>query len=307
MEMDRLIDDFVKDCTLRGMSPRSIPHYGAIPKAFKSYLEGRDANFQDADKDLLRGFIEYLRIDRRLTTRTVENYFAVLSTFYDYLAFESIVPSNPVLPIRKRYLRRYKDNDASQERQLISVEDMAKLINSEMNIRNKAVLTLLAKTGIRRNELITLDVEDVDLVDMRIKLKPTAKRTNRIVFFDAETAFILRRWLMIREGQNGLGCPALFLNHGGDRLQKHGVSDTVYNAAIRVGLHSPASEQMEEHFSPHCCRHWFTTYLRRAGMRREFIQELRGDSRREAIDIYDHIDLKELKEAYLACIPQLGI
>jgi len=40
---------------------------------------------------------------------------------------------------------------------------------------------------------------------------------------------------------------------------------------------------------------------------REFIQELRGDSRREAIDIYDHIDLKELKEAYLAYIPQLGI
>jgi integrase/recombinase XerD len=307
MEMDRLIEDFVKDCTLRGMSPRSIPHYGAIPKAFKSYLEGRNASFQDADKDLLRGFIEYLRIDRRLTTRTIENNFAVLSTFYDYLAFESIVPSNPVLPIRKRYLKRYKDDDASQERQLISVEDMAGLINSEMNIRNKAVLTLLAKTGIRRNELITLDVEDVDLVDMRIKLKPTAKRTNRIVFFDAETAFILRRWLMIREGQNRLGSPALFLNHEGDRLQKHGVSDAVYNAAIRVGVHSPTSARMEEHFSPHCCRHWFTTHLRRAGMRREFIQELRGDSRREAIDIYDHIDLKELKEAYLACIPQLGI
>ena len=42
-------------------------------------------------------------------------------------------------------------------------------------------------------------------------------------------------------------------------------------------------------------------------MRREFIQELRGDGRKEAIDIYDHIDLKELKEAYLSCIPQLGI
>jgi len=42
-------------------------------------------------------------------------------------------------------------------------------------------------------------------------------------------------------------------------------------------------------------------------MRREFIQELCGDSWREAIDIHDRIDLKELKEAYLACIPQLGI
>jgi integrase/recombinase XerD len=42
-------------------------------------------------------------------------------------------------------------------------------------------------------------------------------------------------------------------------------------------------------------------------MRRELIQELRGDARREAIDIYDHIDEKELREAYLAAIPQLGV
>jgi integrase/recombinase XerD len=47
-----------------------------------------------------------------------------------------------------------------------------------------------------------------------------------------------------------------------------------------------------------------TIHLRRGGKRCEFIQELRGDSRREAIDIYGHIDLKE---AYLTCTPQLGI
>jgi integrase/recombinase XerD len=42
-------------------------------------------------------------------------------------------------------------------------------------------------------------------------------------------------------------------------------------------------------------------------MRREFIQELRGDRRKEAIDIYNYIDKKELRESYLAHIPQLGI
>jgi site-specific recombinase XerD len=52
--------------------------------------------------------------------------------------------------------------------------------------------------------------------------------------------------------------------------------------------------------------HWFTTHLWRAGMSQEFIQELR-DVRKEAIDIYDHIDSKELRESYLAHIPQLGI
>ena len=307
MEMDRLIEDFVKDCTLRGMSPRSIPHYGYIPKIFKAYLEGKGATFQDVDKDLLRGFIEYMRMGRGAAGRTIANHFAILSTFYDYLTFEGVVPSNPVLPIRKRYLRHYKDNGPMQERQLISIEDMARLINSEMNIRNKAIITLLCKTGIRRNELITLDVNDVDLVDMRIKLKLTAKRTNRVVFFDAETAFILRRWFKVREGRNRKNNPALFLNAEGDRLAKNGILRAVNEAAQRVGLHNPKSERMEDHFSPHCCRHWFTTHLRRAGMRREFIQELRGDARRDAIDIYDHIDLKELKEAYLAAIPQLGI
>jgi len=40
---------------------------------------------------------------------------------------------------------------------------------------------------------------------------------------------------------------------------------------------------------------------------REFIQELRGDIRREAIDIYDHIDKEELRKSYLAHIPQLGV
>ena len=306
MDMDRLIQDFVKDCQLRGMSPRSIPHYGYIPRVFKNYLEGQGVDFQTVDKDHLRGFIEYLRIEKGVAGKTVENYFAVLSTFYDYLTFEGLVSSNPVLPIRRRYLRRYKDN-SMQERQLISVEAMGQLINSEMDIRNKAIIALLAKTGIRRGELISLDVEDVDLVEMRIKLKPTAKRTNRMVFFDAETAFILRRWLKVREGRNKKGIPALFLNAMGDRLDRGGVLLLVGEAARRVGLHHPESERMEDRFSPHCCRHWFTTHLRRAGMRREFIQELRGDSRREAIDIYDHIDLKELKEAYLACIPQLGI
>jgi site-specific recombinase XerD len=55
------------------------------------------------------------------------------------------------------------------------------------------------------------------------------------------------------------------------------------------------------------CRHWFTIHLRRAGMPRQFIQELRGGVRKEAIDIYDHIYEKELRESYLAHIPQLGI
>ena len=145
------------------------------------------------------------------------------------------------------------------------------------------------------------------LVVGSIRLKPTPKRTNRTVFFDDETAFILHRWLTARASRNSKNVKALFINNEGGRLNRNGVYTVVIKAAERIGLHNPSSERSEDHFGPHCCRHWFTTHLRRAGMSREFIQELRGDVRREAIDIYDHIDKKELRESYLAHIPQLGI
>jgi integrase/recombinase XerD len=304
MAVDRLIEDFLQDLDLSGKTKMTVLHYGYCLKNFTDHLAGKDLS--DVDKETLRGFIGYLKAQSK-TQKTIENYFSVLSSFYEYLTYEGIVDTNPVLPVRKRYLRRYKDNDDGQARKLISVEDMARLINSTMDVRDKAVIALLAKTGIRRHELVELDASDVDLVEMKIRLKPTAKRTNRTVFFDDETAFALRRWLKIREGMNKKSIPALFLNADGDRLNRSGVYNLVVEAARRVGLHNPDSKQLEDHFGPHCCRHWFCTHLFRNGMRREYIKELRGDSRKDAFDLYNHIDLKELKEAYLACIPQLGV
>jgi integrase/recombinase XerD len=305
---NKLIERFADDCELRGMSHSTIERYVSSIKGFGDYIKSRECNFVDAaNRELLRDFLDYLRRNRNLSQKTIENSFTALSSFYEYLEYEGYTDKNPVGSVRKRYIRRYKDHEEGQMRKLISVEEMARLINSTLDIRDKAIITILAKTGIRRKELIALDIEDIDFVEQKLTLKPAAKRTNRTLFFDDETAVILRRWIRMREGRNTKRSHALFINSVGNRLQRHGVYEAVSNAAIRANLHDPASEKMEDHFSPHCCRHWFTTHLRRAGMSREFIQELRGDARREAIDIYDHIDKKELRESYLAHIPQLGI
>ncbi|MDF0592202.1 tyrosine-type recombinase/integrase [Methanotrichaceae archaeon M04Ac] len=307
MAMDRLIEGFLQDCAIRGMTKRSVESYHSSLKNFAIYVAEQAISIVEVDKNALRGYIEHLRLYKGFTMRTIEANFSAISSFYEYLVFEGIVSANPVIPIRKRYIKRYKNNDDARTRKLISADEMAMLINSTIDIRDKAIITLLAKTGIRRNELITLDLYDVDFVEQKIRLKPTAKRKNRTIFFDEETAFLLRRWLKIRIGMNLKDDPALFLNAYGGRLNRNGIYDAVVKAAERVGLHDPKSDRLEDHFTPHCCRHWFTTHLRRAGMPREFIQELRGDARRETIDIYDHIDEKELRESYLAHIPQLGI
>jgi integrase/recombinase XerD len=131
----RLIEGFQADCRIRGMAPGSIPRYLSVIKIFCEYLEGRKINLIDVDRDILRGFLEYLRLNRGVSHKTLENYFTVLSSLYEYLAYEGYVEKNPVLPVRKRYLRRYKENNEGQMRRLISVEEMAKLINSTMDIR----------------------------------------------------------------------------------------------------------------------------------------------------------------------------
>jgi len=304
---DDLIEQYQEDSEIRGLSPESTRRYISSIKIYVQFLEDNGMDLLGADRNTIRKFLEYLRKVREVHQKTIENYFTGLSGFYDFLEYEGHVDKNPVHSVRKRYLRRYKDNGEGQMRKLISIEEMTHLINSTMDIRDKAIITLLAKTGIRRKEMITLDVDDIDWVEQSIRLKPTPKRTNRIVFFDDETAFILKRWLRARASRNGGDSNALFTNTNGGRLNRNGVYTAVTKAAERAGIHKPESDRMEDHFSPHCCRHWFTTHMRRSGMPREFIQELRGDVRKEAIDIYDHIDKKELRESYLAHIPQLGV
>jgi integrase/recombinase XerD len=193
-------------------------------------------------------------------------------------------------------------------RKLISIEQMSMLINSILDSRDRAIVTLLAKTGIRRKELIKIDVDDINWEEQSILLKPHPKRSNLTIFFDDECARILQRWLKTR---NSLKLPpafrALFVGERGERLERHGIYSIVTKYSEKVGLHNPKSKRIEDHFTPHCCRHWFTTHLRRNGLRREYLKELRGDARKEAVDIYDHIDKKELRRGYLAAVPLLGI
>jgi integrase/recombinase XerD len=153
-----------------------------------------------------------------------------------------------------------------------------------------------------------MDVDDVNWVEQSVTLKRNRfkKRSGRIVFFDDEAARLLKRWLNQREKLKP-STKALFIGEQGGRLKRNGVYSMVVKYAQRVGLHNSDSTRPEDHVSPHCFRHWFTTHLRRAGMDREFIKALRGDRRREAIDIYDRIDSDELRRAYLAFTPQLGV
>jgi len=306
IKSQRLIERWAEDAKIRGISPSTVYGYRRILKNFEKFAQGAD--LLQADKFLIRDYIKELQA-RGLLIKTIEYHLLALSNLYRWARFEELIKEDPLAGVREHYLRRYKG--AACERhthKLISVAEATHLVDSFVDIRDKAMIMLLLKTGMRRGELLSLDLDDINWKNQSITLKPVAKRTNRVVFFDDETARILRRWLVVRqERSRSKESSSLWISTQGSQATRGWVDYQIEKAAILCGLHDPSSQKMEDHFSAHCCRHWFTTHLRRAGMPREFIQELRGDVRKEAIDIYDHIDKEELRKSYLAHIPQLGV
>ena len=247
---EQLLDMFCRDCRLRGISEKSIIGYMSCLSIFLKFLEKKAVTPVEVDSHVLREFLSYLVQGRKVKHKTVKEYFSALSAFYDYLAFEGLASSNIVLPFRKRYLRRYKDDYADPQRRLLSVEEMSRLVNSIMDPRDRAIAVLLAKTGIRRGELLRIDVEDINWEDYSIILKPTPKRSNRTVFFDDECATALRRWLKVREKLNPRS-KALFISYNTlGRLSRNGVYNAVVKYARRLGFHNPERRMCPEIFPP---------------------------------------------------------
>lgn len=292
------LNDFLLDCRIRNFTEGTIQSYKSNLKFFLSRY-----SIQVSLEDL-KDFLVLLRDKKRYSASTVENYFAALSCFYDFLEWEGVIKKNLVPQFRKRYIRYYKEQKP-EERQLINLEQMRDLIDSAEWLCHKAMFVFFAKTGIRRQELIDLDIQDLYVSKGYAILKPHAKRSNRMVFFDEECQQVLEKWLEWRQNHK-TKTKALFIGVQGSRIFRDAVYDVTTGHARKLGFHNPEG-LLNEKFTPHCFRHFFTTWMRRSGCPRSIIQELRGDSRKEAIDIYDHITQAELKENYLKYIPKLGI
>jgi integrase/recombinase XerD len=302
-ELNPLLASFLVDQKLRRLSVGSIQANSLRVRAFLTYCENARLEPLGATRE---NFLSYLSIlqEKGHKSATLRKDFSALSSFYELLEEQN--KSNSAIhvkAIQKKYLRQYKPD--AEERQIISIEQAAQMVAGTIDTRDRAILLLLLKTGIRRGELASLDASDISLEGGTIRLKPTGKRSNRLVFFDEEAKTATSRWLKARARRTGSE-PALFLASTGKRLGSRGVRNAVVRAAARAGLHS-AGAPLEERFGPHCCRHWFTTHLLRAGMAREQVQWLRGDAIKEAVDIYYHLDEADVKRAYLTHIPLLGI
>jgi len=296
--METLIEQFRKDLEIRKCSKDTIEQYPQILRRFGEFVGG---DLLAVDKKKLIAYADHLK---NLSIDSRRRYFSAIGSFYEFAIEAELIQTSPITPgFKKRYLHAYKDN--RQSRKSLTTDEARKLIDAIFTTRERAPIVLLLKTGIRLGELISLDLDDLDLPNLRIRLKPTAKRSNLTVFIDDETARLLRKWLAKRETM--AKSTALFLNAHGDRYSRDSFELMFTKYSTVAGLHDASSKRLEDRCTPHTCRHFFTTEMRDRGMQREYVKKLRGDAVTEAIDIYNHISAEKLKKAYLDCVPQFGL
>lgn len=301
---DQLVEAFFEDCKMRDLAQITMDVYGSYLRTFVSFCRARDIDLLTIGDDGVLAFIGHLRGDRLNCHKSLTNCFTAISSFYEFLQFTHKVQANPIPHIGRRYLRTYKADGKRNDKKMLSVAEMSDLITSTPDVRDRAIMMVLAKTGVRRNELMTLDIGDVDLTNGMMTLKPTSKRSNRVLFIDDECVSFLIDWLEVR-WKRGPRTDALFIGKRGGRVKRSDVYRTVREWAQVFGYDDPSSKERCDHLTPHCFRHWFTTHMIRNGMSRDFVKELRGDARKEAIDLYNHIDKEDLRKDYLKRIPKL--
>ncbi len=294
--MNHYLERFILDCRAKGMTKHSIETYQSNISEFLILNPTPEA----VTIDNLRHYLDTLR-RRQLSHSTLKGYMSAVSSFYDFLVFEKEIQVNPVLPFRKRYLDRIKYNP--EARQIISIGEMQTLYKAARHILARAMILVLAKTGIRRGELHDLKVSDIDFQRHIIHIPKKAKRSNNIAFMDDELESTLQEYLIWR--QERAKTDWLWISKKGGRIHKDGPGMILADIGRKLHIHQDNGPLCKK-LTAHCFRHWFTTHLFRAGMNPQYIKFLRGDSlREESWQMYNRIDIEIVRVEYLRCVPQI--
>lgn len=155
------------------------------------------------------------------------------------------------------------------EIQILSVEDISKIIKATSKARDRAILFLLYKTGIKGGELINLNLDNVSLDKGTIRVM---KKEYRDIYFDEECGEALKSWISVRVSN---GNNALFIDNG-NRLKDKFLRTLVKETANRSGLQTSVT--------PKAFRRAFAYHLAFKGCRMSIIDTLLGIKNQEILN-----------------------
>ena len=246
--------------------------------------------------------VEQLHIQRYMTHliedgrsgATQSRNVASLKNFFAYLVSAGFMDQSPVFDIQVEK-REKKLPQILTGREIELLLSQPACIDAK-GYRDKAMLETMYATGVRVTELLTLDVEDVNLEQGIIKCS-SDKKSRVIPLYPAalrSLSVYLKEYRMALV--NDPAERALFVNIGGSRMSRQGF--------WKILKHYQSTARIDKEITPHTLRHSFAVHLLENGADLDSLQELMGHSDISSTQLYTHMVNNKLKKVYAKCHPK---
>lgn len=310
------IDNFIRHLRLKRYSQRTIDIYREILNRFFAFSEVLD--YESARK-----YEVYLMDTCSMNTKTVNLHLSVLSSFCNYLVKMDVIQSSPLKLLKRPKLSKRlpefytKDSmeeylklteyNASEEAFKTYIEclndsqnDISGLAKKLYNQRLARLMILfMYSLGIRRGELISLNIESLDLQRSVVKVVGKGDKMREIPLLGQLFQEILLYLKAVEALVSGhrLASDPLFLTFTGRR-----VYPKVVDSLVKFELSKVSSIKSRK--SPHVLRHTVATELLNQGSELNSIKEFLGHSSLAATQVYTHNSIAKLKKIYESAHPR---
>jgi len=292
MRIQKFIDYLLLE---KKYSPKTVVAYQKDIEAFQLFLsqEFSDSEVSNANYSQIRTWIVQL-VDRTISNRTINRKISSLNSYYKFLLKTDSIKANPLV--------KHKALKVSKKIQIPFSETEINFVLNNINtdtfegVRDKLIVELFYSTGIRRIELVQLQLKDVDLSQGHIKVLGKRNKERMIPLLPSvmET---LETYLLERIKLESIIDPSfLFLTKKGEKVYEM----LVYR--IITSYFDNISTKVKK--SPHILRHSFATHLLNNGADLNAVKELLGHSSLAATQVYTHNSVAELKKVYKKSHPR---
>lgn len=271
-----LTELFISSKRIEGCSEKSLKYYESTISAMINDI-GKDIKCVDTDD--LRTYLTNYQQQRNSSKVTIDNIRRILSSFFSWLEDEDYILKSPV-----RRIHRIKTS--SNIKETYSDEDLELMRDNCLELRDLAMIDLLASTGMRVGEMVLLNREDINFTERECVVFGKGSK-ERLVYFDARTKIHLQNYLESRTDDEQALFVTLKLPY--NRLTIGGVEARLRSFGRKLSLNK---------VHPHKFRRTLATMAIDKGMPIEQLQQLLGHQRIDTTLKYAMVKQSNVKLAH---------
>jgi site-specific recombinase XerD len=273
---ESILNDFLSAKRIEGCSEKSMNYY---KKTIATALDSIAKEVKHITTDDLRNYLTHYQEEKKSSKVTMDNIRRILSSFFSWLEDEDFIIKSPV-----RRIHKVKTSKTIKE--TYTDENLEIMRDSCTELRDLAMIDMLASTGMRVGEMVLLNRSDINFNERECVVLGKGDK-ERMVYFDARTKLHLQNYLDSRTDDN----PALFvtLRAPHKRLKIGGVELRLREMGKKLGINK---------VHPHKFRRTLATMAIDKGMPIEQLQRLLGHQRIDTTLQYAMVKQSNVKLAH---------